>query len=154
MSQRRNGCGCLLLLVIVGAVLGGPTIFGKTEDAVVTAPAPGNSGPSSSASTSSPPPSTSARKSAPKTTAAASKATRAPLPPARVPKVTTAPAKSPRTAAVPLPEVPQAEVPDAPAAYYANCTAARAAGAAPLYRGQPGYRSALDRDNDGVACET
>ncbi|MFW0797133.1 DUF1524 domain-containing protein [Gordonia sp. CPCC 205515] len=38
-------------------------------------------------------------------------------------------------------------------AYYANCTAARAAGAAPLYRGQPGYRSKLDRDGDGVACE-
>lgn len=38
-------------------------------------------------------------------------------------------------------------------AYYRNCTAARAAGAAPLYRGAPGYRSALDRDGDGVACE-
>lgn len=39
------------------------------------------------------------------------------------------------------------------AAYYANCTAARAAGAAPLYRGSPGYRSGLDQDGDGVACE-
>jgi hypothetical protein len=37
--------------------------------------------------------------------------------------------------------------------YYANCAAARAAGAAPLHRGDPGYRSALDRDKDGVACE-
>ncbi len=37
--------------------------------------------------------------------------------------------------------------------YYANCAAARAAGAAPLNRGEPGYRPALDRDNDGVACE-
>lgn len=37
--------------------------------------------------------------------------------------------------------------------YFANCAAARAAGAAPLYRGDPGYRAALDRDNDGVACE-
>lgn len=37
--------------------------------------------------------------------------------------------------------------------YYANCSDARAAGAAPIYQGQPGYRSALDRDNDGVACE-
>lgn len=37
--------------------------------------------------------------------------------------------------------------------FYQNCTAARAAGAAPLYRGDPGYRAALDRDNDGVACE-
>ena len=37
--------------------------------------------------------------------------------------------------------------------YYANCTAARAAGAAPILRGQPGYRSGLDRDGDGIACE-
>jgi hypothetical protein len=37
--------------------------------------------------------------------------------------------------------------------YYANCTAARGAGAAPVRRGQPGYRSGLDRDGDGVACE-
>ncbi|MDJ0380219.1 excalibur calcium-binding domain-containing protein [Streptomyces sp. G-G2] len=40
------------------------------------------------------------------------------------------------------------------AAYYKNCTEARAAGAAPIHRGQPGYRSALDRDNDGIACDT
>ncbi|WP_203568277.1 excalibur calcium-binding domain-containing protein [Aestuariimicrobium ganziense] len=37
--------------------------------------------------------------------------------------------------------------------YYKNCSEARAAGAAPIYRGQPGYASHLDRDNDGVACE-
>ena len=38
-------------------------------------------------------------------------------------------------------------------AYYANCTEARNAGAAPLRRGETGYRSGLDRDNDGIACE-
>lgn len=38
-------------------------------------------------------------------------------------------------------------------AYYRNCAAARAAGAAPIRRGEPGYREALDADNDGVACE-
>ncbi|MDP3441696.1 MAG: excalibur calcium-binding domain-containing protein, partial [Ignavibacteria bacterium] len=37
--------------------------------------------------------------------------------------------------------------------YYKNCDAVRAAGADPLYSGQPGYRSKLDRDSDGVACE-
>lgn len=36
---------------------------------------------------------------------------------------------------------------------YANCSEVRAAGAAPIYRGQPGYSSKLDRDGDGVACE-
>lgn len=38
--------------------------------------------------------------------------------------------------------------------YYANCSEVRAAGAAPIRRGQPGYASHLDRDNDGVACDT
>ncbi|RPE33438.1 excalibur calcium-binding domain-containing protein [Kitasatospora cineracea] len=37
--------------------------------------------------------------------------------------------------------------------YYRNCAAAKAAGAAPLHRGEPGYRLELDRDGDGVACE-
>jgi len=39
------------------------------------------------------------------------------------------------------------------AVYYANCAAARAAGAAPIHRGEPGYRPGLDRDGDGIACE-
>ena len=37
--------------------------------------------------------------------------------------------------------------------YYRNCREARAAGAAPIYRGQPGYRPEMDGDNDGIACE-
>lgn len=36
---------------------------------------------------------------------------------------------------------------------FRNCTEARAAGAAPVYRGQPGYGEHLDRDGDGVGCE-
>jgi hypothetical protein len=36
--------------------------------------------------------------------------------------------------------------------YYANCTAVREAGAAPLHKGEPGYSDKLDRDKDGVAC--
>lgn len=36
--------------------------------------------------------------------------------------------------------------------YYKDCDAAREAGAAPLRKGDPGYRSELDRNNDGVAC--
>jgi hypothetical protein len=37
--------------------------------------------------------------------------------------------------------------------YYKNCTAVRAAGKAPIYKGQPGYSYKLDRDRDGVGCE-
>lgn len=37
--------------------------------------------------------------------------------------------------------------------YYENCDAARAAGAAPVHRRDPGYGSHLDGDGDGIACE-
>lgn len=38
-------------------------------------------------------------------------------------------------------------------AYYSNCDDARAAGVAPLYASEPGYRLEMDGDGDGVACE-
>jgi hypothetical protein len=37
--------------------------------------------------------------------------------------------------------------------YFPNCSAARAAGAAPIYAGDPGYREEMDGDLDGIACE-
>ena len=37
--------------------------------------------------------------------------------------------------------------------YFRNCNEARAAGAAPLFRGQAGYRPEMDGDADGVAGE-
>jgi endonuclease YncB( thermonuclease family) len=36
---------------------------------------------------------------------------------------------------------------------FRNCAAARAAGAAPVHAGQPGYGPHLDRDGDGIGCE-
>ena len=57
------------------------------------------------------------------------------------------------SASTPAPAQEPAPAPQQQDVYYQNCTAARAAGAAPIYQGQPGYRSQLDRDHDGVACE-
>ncbi|WP_246023482.1 excalibur calcium-binding domain-containing protein [Nocardia yunnanensis] len=37
---------------------------------------------------------------------------------------------------------------------YENCDQARAAGVAPLFRGQPGYSAHLDPDGTGMACPT
>ena len=36
---------------------------------------------------------------------------------------------------------------------FKNCTEARAAGAAPVRIGEPGYGPHLDRDGDGIGCE-
>ena len=38
--------------------------------------------------------------------------------------------------------------------YYPNCTAARRDGKSNIRRGQPGYGKHLDRDGDGIACES
>jgi len=36
---------------------------------------------------------------------------------------------------------------------WGGCRDARAAGTAPIYRGEPGYRAGMDGDGDGIACE-
>jgi hypothetical protein len=59
---------------------------------------------------------------------------------------------SPEPAAAPPAAPPPADS-DGGATYYKNCAAARAAGAAPLHSGDPGYRPELDSDRDGIACE-
>lgn len=65
------------------------------------------------------------------------------------PKATT---KKPATKK-PTPKATTTE-PEPEDVYYANCAAVRAAGAAPIHRGEPGYSRKLDRDGDGVACES
>jgi Excalibur calcium-binding domain len=84
--------------------------------------------------------------------------------PANTPSVTgadTEPTGTPPDSVQPtIPEnTPESVPPPAPptevaaSVYYPDCKAAKAAGAAPLYVGQPGYRPGLDRDHDGIACE-
>jgi endonuclease YncB( thermonuclease family) len=74
--------------------------------------------------------------------------------------VTVADAAPPLPASSPAPppaflEPPAGTVPPlSSGVYYGDCGDARAAGDAPLRVGEPGYRSGLDRDGDGVACES
>jgi hypothetical protein len=73
-------------------------------------------------------------------------------PPVAVTPPSAAPA--PTNAAAPATPAPPAPPPiESIDVYFANCSAARAAGAAPLLRSETGYREAMDRDKDGIACE-
>ncbi len=72
--------------------------------------------------------------------------------PAPVAPVEQAPAPAPAQPAPVQPAQP-AHAP-APEVYYKNCDAARAAGAAAVYQGQPGYGKHLDRDGDGIGCDS
>ena len=69
-----------------------------------------------------------------------------------VPATTLKPSTTSKPTAKPK-ATPRATAKPATAVYYKNCDAVRAAGKAPLHRGDPGYRAGLDRDKDGVACE-
>ena len=62
--------------------------------------------------------------------------------------VTTTPAINAPATATPAPPTPP------PAAVvYKNCAAVRAAGAAPIHAGDPGWQTKFDADGDGVGCE-
>ncbi|SNY75762.1 excalibur calcium-binding domain-containing protein, partial [Paractinoplanes atraurantiacus] len=77
-------------------------------------------------------------------TPATTPATAAPAP------VTTAPAAVKPTTTKPTPSrKPTTRPATTKAVYYATCADAPG----PLSKGRPGYRKALDRDGDGVACE-
>ncbi|WP_406185418.1 excalibur calcium-binding domain-containing protein [Streptomyces sp. NBC_01006] len=78
-----------------------------------------------------------------------------------------APSKAPAASPTPAPPKPKTSPPTdggstggdggasgaGSGAYYKTCAEAKAAGAAPMRRGRPGYREALDRDKDGIACD-
>ena len=63
------------------------------------------------------------------------------------------PEPAPEPAQPQEPEPAQPQEPEPGGVYYRSCKEAKAAGAAPLYQGEPGYRPGLDRDHDGIACE-
>ena len=76
---------------------------------------------------------------------------------------TSAPIVEPIPSAEPAPAPAPAPQPSAPAPVdaapapasvtYANCAAVRAAGAAPIQVGEPGFSTKFDGDGDGVGCE-
>ena len=63
-------------------------------------------------------------------------------------------AEAPAPEPEPVAPAPEPAPAPAPEVYYKNCDAVRAAGAAPIYAGTPGYASHLDRDQDGIGCDT
>lgn len=130
--------GIFLLLLLIGAATGGPD---EVNDNDAPRPVVGDS-----ATTLTLPLATTTEM--PTTTVAATTVPSTTLPPATA--TTGAPVTTRTTVAT---TVATTAAPTTASVFYANCDAVRAAGKAPLYRGQPGYRSALDRDNDGIACD-
>ena len=82
----------------------------------------------------------------------------APSVPAPEPEPAPAPAPEPAPAPAPAPPAPAPAPQPAPKPvpserYYSNCRDVWNTIGRPIHRGDPGYRSGLDRDGDGVGCE-
>ena len=75
---------------------------------------------------------------------------------ARVVVSTTSTQRTPATTSARKTANPTRTRPSGTGHVYANCTAARGAGASPVRRGTPDYNAnpQLDRDGDGIACES
>lgn len=69
------------------------------------------------------------------------------------PPMDTAPSTPENTVPPPATQFTPPPPPQSPSVSYENCKEARAAGAAPILRGEPGYGTHLDRDKDGIACD-
>lgn len=79
--------------------------------------------------------------------------------PTPTPTQTWTPTPETTTVYVPLPPPQETSTalpiaPLAPSVYYGSCKDARRAGVSDIPVGAPGYRPGLDRDGDGIACES
>lgn len=138
-------------LGVVGVVIGGTDdTTSKSETASGEARPLAAAQPPSSPAVVAKPAATATRVPAAKPTRTSARPTAAATTPK--PRPTTVKPKPRPTTKKPKPR-PTTVEPAEPEVYYKNCTAVRAAGAAPIHRGDPGYARHLDRDGDGVGCE-
>ncbi|MEV7681697.1 excalibur calcium-binding domain-containing protein [Streptomyces sp. NPDC088341] len=138
-TRKRVLLPCAALLLFVGIVIGGAGDGTKSGQTVSEKPRPSVTVTTTATTTAEPLPATTVTASAkPAPTVTKTKTVR----------VTVAPAAAPADD-----EVTDTSDGSDGSTYYANCTAARAAGAAPIHTGDPGYGRHLDRDGDGVGCE-
>ena len=160
-TMVRPASAVLAIAVCAGLAGCGVPSSADDVDSPVPAPSPTVTASASPSPTPTPPPTPTPTPSptptpTPTPTPSPSPTTQAPTPEPSTPPETQEPEPTPEAdtqgggggaAPAPVPEPKQEST------YYPNCKAAKAAGAAPLYRGDPGYREDLDRDEDGVACE-
>ncbi|HEU4946881.1 MAG TPA: excalibur calcium-binding domain-containing protein [Kribbella sp.] len=130
-------------VVVVCLVLFGP--FGGDDAGQTSAPLPGSGiGPTDTLSQSPDPDET-----------LGTEPTVTPTPsPTETPSTAVPTPSSPSPTVTPSHATPSTATPSStPTVIYRNCGEVRAAGKAPLHRGDPGYTRDLDRNGDGIACD-
>lgn len=152
-SIVKLGAVAAVVLALIGLVLFNP--FTGGDDSSTTA-APTSEVETTPAPEDTP---TAPETGAPATTAPTTAPTHTPThTPSQTPSSTPTESESPTptpssTTPVPTTDPTTEPVSTSDAIAYKNCAEVRAAGKAPLLRGQPGYTEELDRNGDGIACE-
>jgi type IV secretory pathway VirB10-like protein len=158
-SVLKLGAVATVVLTLIGLVLFNPLAGGDDDTAITPAPSTEVETPPASESTPEPP------ETAPPTTTGTTGPTTTPTPrptpePTRTPTATTSteppspePSSPKQTPEPKLTEPTTAPTTTTATVVYRNCAEVRAAGKAPLHRGDPGYSSELDRNGDGTACD-
>jgi hypothetical protein len=145
-SPLRYGAVVAVLLVLIGLVLFNP--FGRGDSGQAYEPPPTTPETVSPSTTEPTPTPTQTRTPEPSKT---------PTPAQTVVRTTdTSPTPAPEvspTSSKSRTEPTMTPAPVSPAVTYTSCAEVRAAGKAPLHRGDPGYSRQLDRNGDGVACD-
>jgi hypothetical protein len=149
-SIVKLGAVAAVVLVLIGLVLFNP--FTGGDDAATTA------APTAEVETTPAPEGTpSAPETAPTTTTPTTAPTQEPTQtPTRTPsKTPTSEPSTPKSSSTTPPTTEPTSAPTTSTASvaYRNCGEVRAAGKAPLHRGDPGYSAELDHNGDGTACE-
>jgi outer membrane biosynthesis protein TonB len=154
-SMIKLGAVAAVVLALIGLVLFNP-FTGGDDSETTAAPTTGVETPAAAGTPTAP------QTEAPRTTSAP---TTTPTPePTHTPTPTPAPSSTPAesesatptassTTPEPTTEPTTAPVSTSEAVAYKNCAEVRAAGKAPLRRGDPGFTEELDRNGDGIACD-
>ncbi|WP_238152832.1 excalibur calcium-binding domain-containing protein [Kribbella speibonae] len=128
------------------------TSAGSTSNSPLTGP--GKNNPTTADPTTGTPPGTPSSSTPAPTSPASTPSTTTPTPLATTtPTPSSSTPTPPATTAVPTTSPTTTSTPSTTPVVYRNCAEVRAAGKAPLHRGDPGYTPELDNNGDGIACE-
>ena len=158
-SIVKLGSVTAVVLALIGLVLFNP-FAGGGDSTTTSVPAIATETPSAEGTTTAPETPTTAGPATVPTSKPTDTPTNGPTP---TPTATPTPQETESPTSEPSTPKPSSPMPTEPASapttttstavVFKNCAEARAAGKAPLHRGDPGYSAELDNNGDGTACE-
>jgi outer membrane biosynthesis protein TonB len=151
-SIVKLGAAAAVVLALIGLVLFNPFTGGDDNEATTAAPAGVETTPAPEGTPTAPETGAPTTTTQPTTTPTL-EPTHTPAPSETPTDSQSSPPESPSITPTPTTDPTTAPAGTSEAVVYQNCAEVRAAGKAPLHRGEPGYTAELDKNGDGIACD-